>query len=330
MTAFNRILEKAAAKPKRIVLPEASDDRILKAAAELVEKKLAAPILVGDTKTIQSQATELGLSLEGLQITDPNVSPERPALVSQLVEKRAHRGMDEQQAQQALTDPFVFACMMVNAGVADGCVAGAITPTASVVRGAMQLIQKSKNTELVSSFFIMRMQDWHPVNDVMVIADCALVIDPNANELAGIAASTGDSAIQLLDIQPEVGMLSFSTAGSAKHKLVDKVQVATQRLRVLRPDWRIVGEVQLDAAINPEILAKKAPDQAQNTPCNTLIFPNLDAGNIGYKLIERFGGAQAIGPVLQGLNKPVNDLSRGCNQSDIVNLAAVTAAQCSE
>jgi len=328
MTAFNKILERAQSSQKKIALPEASDERVLRAAVEIVERKLAKPILIGDTNEIRLSAKSLGLSLNSVKIEDQFTSPNIEKYTELLIAKRKHRGMDREKAAQAITNPFVFACMMIDAGDADGCVAGAITPTADVVRGAMQLIQKQEHIQQVSSFFIMRLQDWHPVDDVLIIADCALVIDPSAEELAYIAADTGDSVRQLLDMQPEIGMLSFSTAGSARHKHVNKVREATDSLRALRPDWRVVGEVQLDAAVIPEILANKDPEQASDSPCNTLIFPNLDAGNIGYKLIERFGGAQAIGPILQGLKKPVNDLSRGCNQSDIVYLVAVTAAQC--
>lgn len=328
MSAFNRILDKAQATQKRIALPESTDERVLRAAAEVVEKKLARPILIGDPAQINKQAHRLDISLNEVTIEDPAQSKKLSHYIDLLVAKREHRGMTVEKATQALGDTFTYACMMMNDEAADGCVAGAITPTADVVRGAMQLVQKHQDTKLVSSFFIMRLNEHHPVDDVLIIADCALVIDPDPQELAAIAASTGDSAIKLLDLEPQIGMLSFSTAGSARHKHVTKVREATEELRRLRPQWRIAGEVQLDAAVIPEILAKKAPEQASDSPCNTLIFPNLDAGNIGYKLIERFGGAQAIGPILQGLNRPVNDLSRGCSQDDIVNLVAVTAAQC--
>jgi len=328
MSAFSRILETATATQKRIALPEASDERVLRAAVEIVNQKLAQPILVGNATQISKQANELGLSLGSIEIVDPSTSTERQSHIDRLVLKREHRGMNTEKATEALGDPFVFACMMMDSHAADGCVAGAITPTADVVRGAMQLITKREDVAQVSSFFIMRLNESHPVDDVLVIADCALVIDPDAHELASIAADTGDSVKKLLGFDPEIGMLSFSTDGSARHKAVTKVREATVELQALRPAWRVVGEVQLDAAVIPEILAKKAPDQASNNPCNTLIFPNLDAGNIGYKLIERFGGAQAIGPILQGLKMPVNDLSRGCSENDIVNLVAVTAAQC--
>lgn len=328
MTAFNRILETAKNRQQKIVLPEASDERILAAAVEVANRQLAEPILVGNSEAIHSQLQSLGLPVELLSIIDHESNEHLSTYITQLVEKRKHRGMTPEKARETLKDPFVFACMMLNADHADGCVAGAITKTADVVRGAMQFVGKRPDVKQVSSFFIMLLKEWHPVDDVLVIADCALVISPDADELASLAADTGDSVIQLLNMEPEIGMLSFSTAGSARHKHVSKVQSATATLRELRPTWRVVGEVQLDAAVIPAILHSKAPEQATETPCNTLIFPSLDAGNIGYKLIERFGGAQAIGPILQGLQKPVNDLSRGCSQSDIVNLVAVTSAQC--
>ncbi len=328
MSAFDRILEKAVHTQKRIVLPEASDDRVLQAAEQVVKKKLAKPILIGQHKDIQTQAGRLGVSLDSIEIEDQLSSPKLTQYIERLTDKRQHRGMTTDKAAVALQNPFTFACMLLDDDAADGCVAGAITATADVVRGAMQLVQKRDGVQQVSSFFIMRLQDHHPVKDILVIADCALVIDPNSQELAAIAADTGDSVLQLLNIEPQIAMLSFSTAGSARHKHVSKVRDATELLVQLRPNWRVVGETQLDAAVIPGILARKAPDLASDDPCNTLIFPNLDAGNIGYKLIERFGGAQAIGPILQGLKKPVNDLSRGCSQDDIVNLVAVTSAQC--
>jgi phosphate acetyltransferase len=328
MSAFNQILDKARAGQKRIVLPEATDERVLQAAAEVVQQQLAKPVLVGNPEQISAHAQSLDINLNNVELVDHLQSDKLEQYAAKLVELRKHRGMDIEKANEELKNAFVYACMMMANDDADGCVAGAITATAHVVRGAMQLVGKRDDVKQVSSFFIMRMLDQHPVKDVMVIADCALVIDPDAEELASIAADTGDSVIQLLSMEPEIAMLSFSTAGSAKHKHVRKVSEASALLSNLKPQWRVVGEVQLDAAVIPSILASKAPESASDSPCNTLIFPNLDAGNIGYKLIERFGGAQAIGPVLQGLNKPVNDLSRGCQLSDIVNLVAVTAAQC--
>jgi phosphate acetyltransferase len=247
--------------------------------------------------------------------------------VEAIIRTRADRGMTAERASLALEDPVTYGCVMVSEGDADACVAGAITATARVVRSAMRYIGPKSADSQVSSCFIMLLRPEHPIRDVMLIGDCALMIDPDAEQLAEIAVATGETAIQLLGLVPEVAMLSFSTDGSARHSAVSKVRRATRLVRELRSDWRVVGEVQLDAAVVPELLARKAPAQAGENPCNVLIFPNLDAGNIGYKLIERFGGAQAIGPVLQGLAKPVNDLSRGCSEQDIVNIIAVSAAQ---
>lgn len=327
MSAFERVLDAARATTRRVVLPEALDERILSAAVQARLRRIADPVLIGDEEQIHSLAKELDISLEGIEIVNPQSSQRRKIYNAALVKKREHRGMTSDKAEAALNDAVTFACMMVSEGDADACVAGAITPTADIVRNAMRYVGKSKGESLISSCFIMLLAPDHPVKDVMVIGDCALVIDPDAEQLAAIAASTGDTALQLLDLTPEVAMLSFSTHGSARHAAVTKVTQATSMLREMRPDWRVVGEVQLDAAVIPEILAKKAPDQAQSSPCNVLVFPNLDAGNIGYKLIQRFGGAQAIGPILQGLSKPVNDLSRGCSTEDVVNIIAVSAAQ---
>ena len=327
MSAFDRVLDAARSNIRRVVLPEAGDARVLSAAVEARLRRIADPILLGTLVHIQEAAAELDLSLDGIQIVDPESFNRREAYIAALVKKREDRGMTAEKAAVALQDPVTFACMMVSEGDADACVAGAITPTADVVRNAMRYVGTRPGDSMVSSCFIMLLKPEHPVKDVMLIADCALVIDPGAEQLAAIAVATGESAIQLLGMSPEVAMLSFSTNGSARHAAVSKVIQATALARDLRSDWRIVGEVQLDAAVLPEILQRKAPEQATENPCNILIFPTLDAGNIGYKLMQRFGGAQAIGPILQGLAKPVNDLSRGCSTSDIVNIIAVSAAQ---
>lgn len=327
MSVFDRVLENARATPRRVVLPESSDKRILSAAVEAQQRRLALPILLGDPQQLHRSASELDLSLDGITIVDPATDKRRQHYMSALMEKRGKRGMTPEKALAALDDPITYACVMVSEGDADACVAGAITPTATVVHNAVRHVGRRTGESLVSSCFIMLLRPEHPVKDVMVIGDCALVIDPDAQKMADIAISTGETAIQLLGMTPEVAMLSFSTSGSARHSTVSKVSQATAIARENRPQWRIVGEVQLDAAVIPELLARKAPDQATDSPCNVLIFPSLDAGNIGYKLIERFGGAQAIGPILQGLSKPVNDLSRGCSTDDVVNIIAVSAAQ---
>ena len=247
---------------------------------------------------------------------------------------------------EALQEPLVFACTLVHAGKADGCVAGAVIATADVTRSALQIVGSAPEASFVSSFFLMNMKhNFQPLRGITVFADCALVVDPDARQLSEIALQTATSTKQLLGVTPVVAMLSFSTAGSAKHQHVEKVQDATRLAEKsfanTDVEWKVIGDVQLDAAVVPEILAKKAPahseklntgtssdsnNQAALLP-NILIFPTLDAGNIGYKLCERFGGCDAIGPVLQGLAKPVNDLSRGCKASDVSRILAITSLQ---
>lgn len=327
MSAFDHIVDAARSANRRVVLPEASDERVLRAACQTHSNRTAQPVLLGDQTEIANLAEKLRLDIDELQIVNPDTEPRREHYTQALFNKRKHKGMTLEKSKLALQHPVTYACMMVSEGDADACVAGAITPTAEVVRNAMRYVGKQPAAALVSSCFIMLLKPEHPIKDAVVIGDCALVIDPDADELASIAVSTGETATRLLSMQPEVAMLSFSTLGSARHASVSKVQQATNIARKLRPDWRIVGEVQLDAAVIPDILQRKAPEEATESPCNVLVFPNLDAGNIGYKLIERFGGAQAIGPVLQGLNKPVNDLSRGCSTEDIISIIAVSAAQ---
>ena len=308
------------------MLPESDDARVLRAAGEVVRQGIARPVLVGNRAVIGLALDALGVAIEGIEIVEPTPADDERH-VGLLVARHERRGMTPDKARTALAERVTRACLMVGAGEVDGCVAGAATATADVVRGAVRQVGAVGGDKPVSSCFLMLLGPQHPVEDVMVIGDCALVIEPDAEQLAGIAAATGDTARQLLGLEPEVAMLSFSTAGSARHAAVSKVARASALARELRPDWRVVGEVQLDAAVIPDILARKAPDQATDSPCNVLIFPNLDAGNIGYKLIERFGGARAIGPILQGLARPVNDLSRGCSVEDIVGIVTVTAAQ---
>ncbi len=328
MPGFERIIEKAQARPGRIVLPEGDDPRVLQAAVRALASGIAKPVLLGSEQTINRLADDEGVSLAGIDIIDPATSEHLNTLTDALVARRAKRGMTPEKAAEAILDPLHFACMMVHENLADGCVAGAVYPTANVVRSAMQLVGKHSDYSFVSSFFMMLMsEDFHPRDDVMFFSDCALVIDPDEHEMAEIAVVTGQSAVSLLGVDPEIAMLSFSTAGSASHSTVSKVQKATAIAREKRPDWRIIGEVQLDAAVIPPILAKKSPEQATDNPANILIFPSLDAGNIGYKMCERFGNVEAIGPVLQGLSKPVNDLSRGCKTDDIYNIIAVTSNQ---
>ena len=327
MSKFEKVFTKAKANPRRILLPESLDERVLQAAATVSKDGSARPVLVGDPNAIKQHAKSVNIELDNIEIIDISDKPLTEHLAKVMVLKRAPKPVKDSDINSALADPVSVACLLLGDDQADGCVAGAITPTANVIRNALRYVGMSSGVSLVSSFFAMRMASHHPVKDLMVIGDCGLMVDPDAAQLAEIAEATGSSAEQLFGMKPEVAMLSFSTNGSARHPAVTKVREATVRLRQNKPHWRVVGDVQLDAAVIPELLASKYPDAATETPCNVLIFPNLDAGNIGYKLIERFGGAQAIGPILQGLNRPVNDLSRGCSADDIVNLIAVTAAQ---
>lgn len=327
MSKFDQLFDKAKATPRRILLPESLDARVLEAAVTTTELGTAVPVLVGVPEKIQQAASASKVDLGNIEIIDMSDATLCQHLSTVMVNKRAPKPVKDTDIEHAMHDPVSVACLLLGDDQADGCVAGAITPTANVIRGALRYVGTADGVSLVSSFFAMRMAEHHPVKDLMLIGDCGLMVDPTAAELAVIAEATGNSAENLFGMQPEVAMLSFSTNSSARHPMVTKVREATELLVTKKPEWRVVGDVQLDAAVIPEVLASKFPEHAADTPCNVLIFPNLDAGNIGYKLIERFGGAQAVGPILQGLKKPVNDLSRGCSADDIVNLIAVTAAQ---
>ena len=327
MSKFDVVFAKAKANPHRILLPESLDLRVLQAASIVVHNELAMPVLLGTPDDIMQRAQEAQINLDNIEIIDTRDEKLLDYLTGVMIAKRSPKPVSNTDIDQTLADPVSVACLLLGDAQADGCVAGAATATASVIRSALRYVGMSADVSLVSSFFAMRMSEHHPVQDLMLMGDCGLMVDPDAAQLAEIAEATGCSAEQLFGMEPEIAMLSFSTNASARHPSVTRVRDAAKRLRESKPHWRIVGDVQLDAAVVPSILASKHPEAATDRPCNTLIFPNLDAGNIGYKLVERFGGAQAIGPILQGLNRPVNDLSRGCATDDIVNLIAVTSAQ---
>lgn len=328
MSAFDRVLDAARARKRRIALPESQDIRILTAACDAEKQGLAEPVLIGDPSAISKAAKNDAVNIDHLEILNPENSSDKEAYAHCLIEQRQPRTVSMEKALEAIKDPVTVACLTPAMGKADGVVAGAITATADVVRNALRYVGKKPDVSIVSSFFVMLLQDHHPVQDALILADCALVIEPTAEELAVIALSTGESAQALLDYAPRIGMLSFSTNGSARHASVTKVREATALASELKPGWRIIGDIQLDAAVIPEIQQRKFAEAASDLPCNILIFPNLDAGNIGYKILERFGGAQALGPIMQGLKHPVNDLSRGCSSDDVTNIIAITAAQC--
>lgn len=328
MKALNRILEFARHQPMRVALCEGDDPRVLLAAARATRDGIAKIILVGDRVAIESVAASEGVDLTGIELVDPATSPASAAYAETLHALRANKGMTAETAREAVRDPLCYANLMVRLGDADGSVAGAVHATADVVRTAIQLIGVDPSFRLVSSFFLMMLcQPFHTVKGGLIFSDCALVIDPNAEQLAEIAMAAADSARALLGEEPRVAMLSFSTSGSAHHAAVDKVTEATRRVRSMRPALAIDGDVQFDAAIVAEIAQRKIEHSQVGGHANVLVFPSLEAGNIGYKLAERIGQAKAIGPLLQGLLKPANDLSRGCSADDIYHVIAVTTVQ---
>ena len=328
MKAIERIVNKAHLDRKRVVLSEAEDPRVLTAARMAVDKQLAYVTLVGDEQTIAEAAERYHVSLAGIHIVSPQSSPLKEVLAERLYLLRKAKGMSYNDALEQVQNSLIFANLMVREGLGDGTVNGAVYTTSDVVRAALQIIGPAPDSELVSSFFLMMLcEPFHNLKGGLIFSDCGLVIDPNEAELASIAISASASAKSLLMEEPKVAMLSFSTNGSAKHESVDKVRNAAQLVKQRCPDIAVDQDVQLDAAIVTEIAAKKLPDSQVKGKSNVLIFPNLEAGNIGYKLAERLGGAVAIGPLLQGLNQPANDLSRGCSAEDILHVIAVTAVQ---
>jgi phosphate acetyltransferase len=318
---------RAAVAGKRVVLSEGNDPRVVAAALVARDTGLAQVSLVGGPD-VAAEITRQGGSADRITIYDPQHSDLTPGLADLLVDLRGHKGMTPEKAVEQVQDRLVFAALLVRAGHADGTVGGAVATTSDTVRTALQIIGKAEGAALVSSFFLMVLPEAHASDrDAMIFSDCGLVIDPSAEELAAIAAQAAGSWSALTEREAKVAMLSFSTKGSARHARVDKTTEALAILRAAHPEIDADGEFQFDAAFVPEIGAKKAPESTSAGQANVMIFPNLDAGNIGYKIAQRVGGAKAIGPVLQGLARPANDLSRGCVAEDIVDIIAVTAAQ---
>lgn len=321
------IKNRAKQNKKVIVLPETGDIRTLTAAAEILKEGIANIILVGNETEIKEVAN--GLDLSGATIIDPVTSDKLESYIDLLVELRKSKGMTPEMAREQLTkDYLTFSVTMVKAGDADGMVAGAVNSTANVLRPSLQILKTAPNTKLVSAFFIMVVPDCeYGANGTFIFSDSGLNQNPNAEELAAIAGSSAKSFELLVQEEPVVAMLSHSTKGSAKHADVDKVVEATRIAKESYPEFKIDGEYQLDAAIVPSIGASKAPGSDIAGKANVLVFPDLDAGNIGYKLVQRLAKAEAYGPITQGIAKPVNDLSRGCSAEDIVGVIAITAVQ---
>jgi phosphate acetyltransferase len=328
MDFMNKIWAKAQSDVKRIVLPEGEEERTLKASQIIKEKSLAHVILVGNEANIKENAAKAGANIDGIEIIDPATSPKKPAYVEGFYELRKNKGMTMEKAESMISDPLYFSTMMVKNGDADGMVSGAIHTTGDLLRPGLQIIKTAPGISTVSGAFVMLVPDCEYGQDGMLLfADCAVNPNPDAAQLAAIAISTAETAKSLCNMEPRVAMLSFSTMGSATHELVDKVVEATKIAKELRPDLMIDGELQLDAAIVPSVGALKAPHSPVAGKANVLVFPDLQAGNIGYKLVQRFANAEAIGPVCQGFAKPINDLSRGCSVEDIVNVVTITAVQ---
>jgi len=320
MNLMETVLAKAQGLNKTIVFPDATDERAIQAARQLVDKRIVRPILVGDQGTIGEKAAKAGVQLGGIEVVDPARSPKLEEFTKVFHELRKHKGLTPEDARKQMLHPLFFGAMMVRQGIADGSVAGSLSTTGDVLRAGIQVIGLAENITIVSSFFLMVFP-----HKVYSFADSAVVPDPTFEQLADIGISTADNHRRLTGEQPRIAMLSFSTKGSASHPLVEKVQQATALLKKKRPDLLVDGEVQLDTAIVPKVAASKAPGSPIEGNANVLIFPDLNAGNIGYKMAQRMAGAEAIGPVVQGLRKPAFDLSRGCSVSDIFHVAAINA-----
>jgi len=328
MGILEKIHAMARKNPRRIVLPEGDEPRTMEAATVLVRGKLAKPILLGDAAALRAKASALKLDLTGVELVDPAQDRRREAYAAQYFELRKHKGHTPEEVSRLMSDPLHFGTMMLHNDHVDGFLSGADHATADTIRPALQIIKPAPGIRTISSFFILIVPDCvFGEAGVMLVGDCAINIDPSAAKLAAIALSTARMARTLCAFEPRVAMLSFSTKGSAEHELVDKVREAVRIAREKAPSLAIDGELQADAALVPEVGRKKAPDSPVAGRANVLIFPDLQSANIGYKLVQRLAKAEAIGPVLQGFNKPVNDLSRGCSVSDIVHLAAITALQ---
>lgn len=329
MSLLDQIFERAKANPQRIVLPEGTEIRTLKAADIILKEKAAKLIFIGDKTEIARLAAENNLNfITEATIVDPENNEKMEEYASLLYEIRKSKGLTQDDARKLVKDPLYLACLMIKNGDADGELAGAQNTTGNVLRPAFQIVKTKPGISVVSGAFLMfTPTPQYGENGLLVFADCAVNPAPNAKELAEIAVSTAATTRAIAGFEPRVAMLSFSTKGSAQHELVDKVVEATRLAKEMDPALTIDGEMQADAALVASVGQSKAPGSEVAGKANVLVFPDLQSGNIGYKMVERFSGTQAVGPVLQGMAAPVNDLSRGCSVDDIVNMIAITATQ---
>ena len=328
MSFIDEMKQRAKGNIKTIALPEATDKRVLEAASKILKEEFANVVLIGNEEVVKKVANENNIDIAGLTIVNPIKSEKYEEYANAFYELRKAKGMTEEQAHELMKDETHFGMMMVKMGDCDGLVSGAAHSTSDTLRPALQILKTAPNTKLVSAFFLMVVPNCeYGENGVFVFSDCGLNQNPNSDELSEIAISSSKSFEQLVGKTPKVAMLSYSSYGSAKSELVDKVVEATKLVKEKTPELLVDGELQLDAAIIPEVAASKAKGSKVAGQANTLIFPDLNAGNIGYKLVQRLAKAEAYGPLCQGIAKPVNDLSRGCSADDIVGVVAITAVQ---
>ena len=322
--SFRQLHDRARALGKKIALPEGEDPRTIRAAVWLAENEVVRPVLIGNEQTVRREAEALGLAIpHSIRVVDPATSDRRQAYAQALFQKRKHKGLSYEQAGEQVLDVLYFGDLMVDAGDADGCVAGACHPTPDVVRAAIHVLGVAEGSALVSSFFLMVLPDGRP----LTYADCGVNPLPSPEQLASIGIDAAANHRFMTEEEPRVAFLSFSTKGSAEHEAVDRVREAVEIAKARRPDLAIDGEFQFDAAFDPEVGERKAPGSPVAGRATVYVFPTLDAGNIGYKITQRVGGAEAFGPILQGLRLPANDLSRGSDWEDIANVATITAIQ---
>ncbi len=330
MEALQTIFDKARQSRRHIVLPEGDDVRIQMAARRVVDDGLADITLLGDPDRIRTSLHEVGLHTGGISLVAPDDEASSQTLADAYYDLRKHKGVTREQAPERVRDQLIQAALRVRLGMADGTVGGAVATTADTIRASLQMIGRAPDVMAVSSFFLMVAAAEHPVvKDGMIFADCGLLVEPDSEELAAIALASAQSCHTLLGETPRIALLSFSTAGSSDHHSLEKIRTAVERVRERAPTLEIDGEIQFDAAFDAAIRAKKAPESRLSGRPNIFVFPDLASGNIGYKIAQRIGGMHAIGPILQGLAKPANDLSRGCTVNEIVSAIAVTSVQAS-